>query len=227
MITAGGHGDLLIIERRADEKTGKMKAEIVVDEVRKLQNFFAKTSTEGGWRIAIIDSADELNRNAANALLKSLEEPPKNAMLILLAHAPGKLLPTITSRCRQLRLNPLSLPRVGQILAQHYPDLTEDQKSGYAILSNGSPGYAISLVENDGLELYIKLLEILASLPRLDVPLAHKMADSMTLKKAEQKYVLFGELLSAFINRMIRHVASLQNESNTQMSPIKPALTGI
>ncbi len=223
IITAGSHGDLVIIQRQPHEKTGKMKAEIAVDDVRKLQGFFTKTSTEGGWRIAIIDSADEMNRNAANAVLKVLEEPPQNALLILLAHAPGKLLPTITSRCRQLKLGPLDLQTVSSILLRHYPDLSADEISGYAILSNGSPGYAIRLVENQGLELYIQLLEILASLPKLDVPLAHKIADSLQLKAAEQKYILFGELLTGFINRMIRHVASMEAEAG---SPVKAVLSG-
>ncbi len=223
IITAGSHGDLVIIERQPNEKTGKMKAEITVDDVRKLQGFFTKTSAEGGWRIAIIDSADEMNRNAANAVLKILEEPPQNGLLVLLAHAPGKLLPTITSRCRQLRLGPLEPEVVGRILSQHYPELSADEISGYATLSDGSPGYAIRLVENQGLELYIQLLEILASLPRLDVPLAHKIADSLQLKAAEQKYTLFGELLTSFINRLIRHAASLENNGE---SPVKAVLSG-
>lgn len=223
LITAGSHGDLVVIERQLNEKTGKIKAEIVVDDVRKLQNFFAKTSLEGGWRIAIIDSADEMNRNAANALLKLLEEPPKNVLLVLLAHAPGKLLPTITSRCRQLRLNPLGLEAVAEILSEYYPDLSPDEIASYGILSDGSPGYGINLVENQGLELYIQLMGILSSLPMLDVPLAHKVADSLSNKKAEQKYVLFGELLTAFINRMIRHVAA---QENNHPSPVKPVLSG-
>jgi len=222
-ISSGGHGGLIVIERQPNEKTGKMKAEIVVDDVRKLQKFFTKTATEGGWRIAIIDSADEMNRNAANAVLKLLEEPPRNALLILLAHAPGKLLPTITSRCRQLRLNPLSLEAVCEILALHYPEIGQDEIAGYAVLSDGSPGYAINLVENQGLELYIQLLEILASLPHLDVPISHKLADSLSLKAAAAKYILFGELLTVFINRMIRHVAAIEND---EISPVKAVLTG-
>lgn len=223
IITAGSHGDLVIIERQPHEKTGRMKAEIVVDDVRKLQNFFAKTSLEGGWRIAVIDSADEMNRNAANALLKVLEEPPQNTLLVLLAHAPGKLLPAITSRCRKLRLNPLDIETVTGILAKYYPDLGADEIRGYAILSDGSPGYALNLVAHQGLDLYIQLLEVLSSLPGLDVPLAHKIADSLSPRKAEQKYVLFGELLSSFINRMIRHVAALENG---ETSAAKAALTG-
>jgi len=222
-ISAGSHGDLVIIQRRPDEKTGKVKAEIAVDDVRKLQNFFGKTAVEGGWRVVIIDSADEMNRNAANALLKSLEEPPKNALLLLIAHAPGQLLPTLTSRCRQLKLTPLSPEKVCDILFQNFPDMTKDDIAGYATLSDGSPGYAMSLVENNGLELYIQILEILASMPRLDVPLAHKMADDLASKKNEKRYMLMGELLTTFINRLIRHVAAINKGT---ISPVNPVLTG-
>lgn len=226
VITAGGHGDIVVIERTPDEKTGKVKAEIGVNNVRVLQNFFAKTSTEGGWRVAIVDSACEMNRNAANALLKSLEEPPKNAVLFLLAHAPGKLLPTITSRCRQMRLNPLSHQAVTEILQRQHPDLSMDEVQGYATLSDGSPGYALKLVDHQGLELYIQILENLASMPRLNVPLAHKLADSLSAKKDEQKYVLFGELLANFISRLTRHVAHLEQGSEGAQSPVQPVLTG-
>lgn len=223
VITAGSHGDIFVVKRQPHEKTGKMKAEIAVDDVRKMLKFFVKTSFEGGWLIAIIDSADEMNRASANAVLKALEEPPENTLLILLAHAPGQLLPTVTSRCRQLRLQPLERETVSEILMRHSPDLGADEINGYTTLSDGSPGYAINLVEQQGLALYIQLLEILSSLPRLDVPLAHKLAGSLSSKNDEKKYALFGELLTAFINRMIRHVAALESG---QASPIKPALTG-
>ncbi len=221
IITASGHGGLAIVERQTNDK-GKMRAEIIADDVRDLQKFFALTSLDGGWRIAIIDSADEMNRIAANALLKILEEPPKNVMLFLLAHAPGQLLPTVTSRCRKMRLSPLEVETVSEILARYYPELNDDEINGYAILSDGSPGYAISLVEHQGLDLYIQLLEILSTLPNLDVPLAHKLAGSLSLKKAEQKYALFGELLTSFISRMIRHTAALEKY---ETSPVKPVLT--
>lgn len=223
IITAGGHGDMIIIRRQINEKNGKLRSEIIIDDVRKLQNFFALTSFDGGWRVAIIDSADEMTNNAANGLLKILEEPPKNTLLILIAHAPGRLLPTITSRCRKLRLTPLSPQTVGEILTRKYPDLSEDEISGYGILSDSSPGYAIKLVENQGLDLYIQLLEILASLPELDAPLVHKLANSLGTKNAGQKYILFIELLTSFISRMIRHVAALEGGHDSQ---VKAALTG-
>jgi len=223
IITAGGHGGLITVTRQVNEQSGKLRAEIIIEDVRKLQGFFSMTSFEGGWRVAIIDSADEMNRNAANALLKLLEEPPKNTLLILVAHAPGRLLATITSRCRKLRLNPLPHDIVKKILRERYPDLTASEISGYAVLSDGSPGYAIRLVENQGLELYSRILDILATLPELDVPLLHKLADSLATKKSEQKYTLFTELLSSFITRMIRHVAAMESSHE---SPVKETLAG-
>jgi len=220
LISASSHGDLVIVERRTDEKTGKVKAEIVVDDVRKLQNFYNKTSVEGGWRIVIIDSADEMNRASANALLKMLEEPPKNSLLILLAHAPGKLLPTIKSRCRHMRLKPLDYGHVSHILSQQFPDLNADEIAGYATLCNGSPGYGANLVQHEGLALYKKLLELLYTMPSLDVPLAHKLADELAGKTAQEKYTLFGELLTHFINRMVRHISA------GDQSDIRAVMTG-
>ena len=100
-IIAGGHADFLHIQRSEDEKTGKLRKEITVNEVRAVGSFLSKTPAEGGWRVVVIDSADEMNANAANAVLKVLEEPPKRALLLLVSHNPGRLLPTIRSRCRR------------------------------------------------------------------------------------------------------------------------------
>src|SRR5690606_22739828 len=107
-IASGASHNLLHLTRPVDEKTGKVKSAITVDEVRKAGKFLAQTSGTGNWRIVIIDPADDLNRNAANAILKILEEPPKRSLFLVLTHAPGKLLPTIRSRCLPLTLSPLS-----------------------------------------------------------------------------------------------------------------------
>src|SRR5262245_4553568 len=106
-VAAQGHSDLLALERVADEK-GKIPASIPVDLVRKTIGFFGSTAGEGGWRVCIVDSADELNPSGANAILKTLEEPPAKSLLLVVSHAPGRLLPTIRSRCRRLALRPLA-----------------------------------------------------------------------------------------------------------------------
>ena len=222
LITAGSNADLLVIEKTEDPKTGKMRNNILVDDVRKINNFFHKTSTAGGWRIAIVDTADEMNRNAANAILKILEEPPKNSILIILAHAPGKLLPTIKSRCRTLPLKPLKSAIVKEILQKYFPDKEDNVIDGYVALSNGSPGYAISLIEHKGLELYREMLGLLSTMPNINVPMMHGFAGSITTKKSGDMFLLFGEMLSQFISRMVRHV-SYKGSAHTHN--IKEALT--
>ncbi len=102
------HGDLLVIERTVNEKTGKLRQDIQVDDVRRMVGFFGSTAGEGGWRVAIVDAVDELNDQGANALLKMLEEPPRRALLLLVSHSAARVLPTIRSRCRLLALHPPS-----------------------------------------------------------------------------------------------------------------------
>lgn len=207
LISAGSNPDLMVTEKTEDPKTGKMRSNILVDDVRKINEFFHKTSTAGGWRVAIVDTADEMNRNAANAILKILEEPPKNSILIILAHAPGKLLPTIKSRCRMLPLKPLKSATVMDILQKNFPDMENNVLDGYVALSNGSPGYAISLIEHKGLKLYREMLGLLSTMPDINVPLMHDFAGAITTKKSGDMFLLFSEMLSQFISRMIRHVS--------------------
>ncbi|MCY4407885.1 MAG: DNA polymerase III subunit delta', partial [Rhodospirillaceae bacterium] len=105
-IAAGGHSDLAVIERGLGDR-GRLRAEIVVDDVRKANAFLSLTAGEGGWRVVIVDAADEMNRNAANALLKRLEEPPSRVLFLLVSHAPSRMPATLRSRCRLLSLAPL------------------------------------------------------------------------------------------------------------------------
>ena len=119
---------LLVLKRGINEQTGKLMTELPVDEVRRLAGFFGMTSGAGGWRVAIVDTADDMNANAANALLKLLEEPPRRAMLMLLANRPGQLLPTIRSRCQRLDLRPLDEATVAEAL-KHYPPGQRPQQS--------------------------------------------------------------------------------------------------
>ena len=104
-VAAGSHADLLTVERAYDEKRKRMRTQIAVDDVRRISDFMSLTPAEGGWRVVVVDGAEELNQTSANALLKMLEEPPPRAMLLLVCAAPGRLLPTIRSRCRRLRLD--------------------------------------------------------------------------------------------------------------------------
>jgi DNA polymerase-3 subunit delta' len=152
-VAAGGHPGLLLLKRGTNPDTGKKMTVLGVDEIRKLASFFGMTSGAGGWRVAIVDTADDMNDAAANALLKALEEPPSRAMLILLSNAPGKLLPTIRSRCRRLDLQPLPAAAVASALQKLLPELDGKDRAALAKLSGGSIGAAITLANDDGLAL--------------------------------------------------------------------------
>lgn len=167
-VTAGGHGDLLAIERRRDERSGKLKSEIVVDDIRAIGHFMALTTSEGGWRVAIIDSADDMNAASANAVLKILEEPPSNSLLILISHNPGRLLPTIRSRCRKVGLSPLKESQVRDLLRARRPDVTPEGADALAHLADGSIGRALDLFDEGGLDLFDEVATLMSSLATSD-----------------------------------------------------------
>jgi DNA polymerase-3 subunit delta' len=131
-IAAGTHAGLMTVERSPDEKTKRMRRDIVVDEVREVTQFLRRTAGEGGWRVVVVDGAEDMNPNAANALLKLLEEPPTGALLLLVCHAPGLLPATIRSRCRRLRLSPLSRAEVETLLTRYLPELPPDERAQVA-----------------------------------------------------------------------------------------------
>src|ERR1700722_12528832 len=149
-VAAQSHPGLLVLKRAINQRTGKLMTVLSVDEIRRLADFFGMTSGAGGWRIAIVDTADDMNDNAANALLKMLEEPPGNAMLLLLSNTPGRLLPTIRSRCQRLDLRPLDDAVLEKALAQYLPESGAAERASLARLSGGSIGAGLTLATGDG-----------------------------------------------------------------------------
>jgi DNA polymerase III subunit delta' len=148
-VSAGAHPGLLALKRGLHPKTGKLMTETSVDVIRRLSGFFGMTSGAGGWRVAIVDTADEMSDQAANALLKALEEPPQRSMLMLLSNAPGKLLPTIRSRCQRLDLRPLDETVLATELMQHLPKMKDADRLALAKLAGGSLGAALTLADED------------------------------------------------------------------------------
>jgi DNA polymerase-3 subunit delta' len=202
-VAAGGHPDLMTLERSVDDK-GKLRTVIPVDDVRRLNAFARMTAGEGGWRVAIVDPADDLNRNSANALLKILEEPPPQCVLLLVSHAPGSLLPTIRSRCCQLPLGPLKETVVAELLAGHRPELAAGERAALARLADGSIGRALALADHGGLGLYQEIVDLLATLPRLDVPRLHKLAETWGQGRDPEAFRTGMELLIWWLGRFIR-----------------------
>lgn len=178
-VAAQGHSDLLVLERVEDEK-GKMPTVVSVDLVRKTIGFFGSTAGEGGWRVCIVDSADELNAAGANALLKILEEPPAKSLLIVLSHAPGRLLPTIRSRCRRLALRPLAPDDVAHALADALERNTgEADIKAAAAASDGSVARALDLVSGAALQVRERVNAMLDALPAVDPAALHALGDAL------------------------------------------------
>ncbi len=194
---------LFLLRRGWNDKTKKLKSMITVDEVRKLHGFFGMSAVDGRRRVVIVDAADEMNVQAANAILKMLEEPPARTTILLIAHQPSRLLPTIRSRCRELRLRPLEAGDMSAALSQAGAE-PEDEAAALATLSGGSVGGAMRLIRLDGLKLYEQLITLMGTMPRLDHGAAIKLADGLAARGNEAKLELFETLLDLALARMAR-----------------------
>jgi len=179
-IAAQAQGDLLVLERVINEQTGNLYTVIRVEDVRKAVPFFGSTAGEGGWRIAIVDAVDDLQREGANALLKVLEEPPPRTLLLLISHAPGRELPTIRSRCRRLLLRPLDEADVARAVAAATGRAADEPDVIAAVTAaEGSVARAIGLLDGAALALRQRVLDQIAQLPELDPRALHALGDAL------------------------------------------------
>lgn len=204
LIAARAHPDLRGIERTIDAKTKRLRTAITVDQIRELGGFFALTGADGGWRVAIIDGADEMNRNAANAILKLLEEPPKKCVIILVCHGAGRMLATIRSRCRQLPLRPLSHDDAATVIAKTLDDEDPRNIAALAHLAQGSPGRAIALAEAGGLDIYRELIAMTAKLPAIPYADVHALGDRLNRTDGAVAYGVWNELLGQWLSGSVR-----------------------
>ncbi|HWD13319.1 DNA polymerase III subunit delta' [Pseudochrobactrum sp. sp1633] len=198
-ISQGMHPALLHITRPFDAKTGKYRTAITVEEIRRITHFLSRTSGDGAWRIIIIDPADDMNRNAANALLKTLEEPPARALFILISHSSGRLLPTIRSRCQSLAFKPLNDAELKRALDVAGKDVGIDvqDQAYFAALSaraEGSVRKALLLVAHGGLEITDTVDAVLSG-NHFDLPKAQALAAVLGGREAEVQNQLFLEYL--------------------------------
>jgi len=203
-VTALAHPDLVLVRRPWDTDRKRFRVELPVEEVRKLHGFFSRHSSYGGARIAIIDSADDMNRSAQNALLKILEEPPAGAVLLLISHAPGGLLPTTRSRCRMLTLRRLDDETMQNAIAALAPNIGEKERLLVSALADGAPGRAIELAETEAVAMYREIAELLSGLPRLNGARLFALADKIARAPAERGIMQFVALLSQIEERLLR-----------------------
>jgi DNA polymerase-3 subunit delta' len=193
-----------LLRRGPNDKETALAQVISIDQVRKMKSFFTLSAADGGRRTAIIDSLDEMNPNAANALLKLLEEPPENVTLFLIAHQPARLLPTIRSRCRELRLGPLGPDDLAAALAAAGGSVAPGEATALAELSAGSVGEAFRMTNLDGLSLYTALTRLFSTLPRLDRPQALALAELAAARGAAETFDLLVTLIDVFLARLAR-----------------------
>jgi DNA polymerase-3 subunit delta' len=201
-VAAGSHPGLMVLKRVVNERTGKLMNELPVDEVRRLAGFFGMTSAAGGWRVAIVDTADDMNANAANAILKLLEEPPGRAMLILLAARPGQLLPTIRSRCQRLELRPLEEASVADALEFYLPDAAAEERTSLARLSGGAIGGALQLASGEGRELAAEADRLIEQAAQPDIVALLALGDR--LSRMKDGLARFGDFLIEALTARIR-----------------------
>ena len=206
-LASGASHNLLYLSRPVDEKTGRVRTAITVDEVRKAGHFFGQTSGTGNWRIVIIDPADDLNRNAANAILKILEEPPKRAMFLVLSHAPGKLLPTIRSRCLPLRLHELAPQAMDQALGQLGLSIPAEKRDAVLSLAKGSVARALKLVNYGGADILEAFEQMLAATGPAQRKMMFKIAEALSGKDSDVAFGFFIEHLGDHLAETARGLA--------------------
>lgn len=201
LISARSHPDLFVLERMGED--GKPRRVIPVDEARKLSDFFAKSPAQAPYRVAIVDAADDLNPNAANALLKTLEEPPARGVLLLVSHTPGALLPTLRSRCRRLTFQPPGAAAVSRVMSRH--GLAADE--ALVKLAQGSPGRALVLASSDAVALDEAARALVAALPRGDPSVALGLTDRFRGPDGLPTFLIFFDLLAQQVQAQAAHRA--------------------
>jgi DNA polymerase III subunit delta' len=206
-IAAQAHPDLFVLERPYDAKAKKLKTEIAVESARALLDFFAKTSGSGGWRVAIVDPADDLNKASGNALLKMIEEPPPRALLLLICHQPGRILRTIRSRCLRLDLRPLSSIEMREIITQSLEDASSGNMSLEAALrhAHGSPGMALEFLGSHGAKAFMAF----ENLPNLSPSAVVELGNRFAARNASSKdFDVFCSLLQHWLGTRAREDAT-------------------
>lgn len=232
-ISNGSHPDFKLIERgylkterqkiikaikdgnyMTDEELGELKKSnvITVDDVRTVNEFLSKKSADGRWRVVLIDSADEMNTNSANAVLKILEEPPQKTLMLLVSHNPNRLLPTIRSRCAKLELRPLKDNEVASLLRRYRSNISEEQIKKTVAISGGSIGKAIAYVDGNAVKFYDKIYALATSGQNFKTSDMLKFCDEAT--STEDNYSLFKELILKFLNEQVKSLNKIEESAD-------------
>lgn len=230
-VAAQSHPNLLVLRRPWQERNQRFATAITIDEVRRLRSFLGRTPGAGDWRMVIVDRAEDMNMNAANALLKSLEEPPASTVFLLVCAAPGRLPATVRSRCRTLLLQPLGEADLANAVEAAMEGAGLDLPTADALreagrLAQGSVRRTLELLGDGGLDIRARLLALMRGLPGLDYGAVHALADAVGGGGGERHFeVMFG-LLEDMVARLVRHGATgtgAVGEEATLASRLVPA----
>lgn len=203
-VASGGNPDMLTAERQADEKKGTLKNELGVEEIRRIAPFMRMTaSREGGWRIAIVDDADTMTRSAQNALLKILEEPPPRALLILICHRLGAMIPTIRSRSRVFAFEPPGRDDFGTLIRREHPAMPQAEIDTLHAIAGGSVGQALRIAEGGGLKTLEKILDLLRGWPQARWEPIHMLAETVSRPGQEAALRGFEDILTWMIDSIL------------------------
>lgn len=199
-ISAGSHSDLLLFSRRWDQDNKRMTAGIPVDDVRRLTHFFGSTAGEGGWRVVIVDKVDDMAPSAANALLKSLEEPPARCIFFILSDNPQRLLPTIRSRCRKAHLAALDNEQMKEVLQNTLDSYNQQAFEIISDLAAGRVRYAMELMQQDHGDLRHDMQARLEETPP-DIRNLHALADALSMRGRDGLFEEFLERMRLFVHK--------------------------
>jgi DNA polymerase-3 subunit delta' len=213
------HGDVSLLRRVINDKTKKFYTEIRVDDTRKILDKFHQSASEDGWRIALIDCADDLNASSANALLKLIEEPPAKSLFLIIAHHPQRVLPTIRSRSRMMHMDPLSPQEVIEAITGLLGgrQLNNGHIQNAAIRSGGSVRDGLRLLGDGGLELAERVEKLMAGLPHVDWAGVFELSDLVCGRDGEDD---FGSTIATIYDWLNHYVEARATAPAEQLAPL-------
>ena len=216
-IISGSEQRVYIVRRGYNEKRKAFFKNISIEDVRKLQSYCSLSIADGGKRIIIIDTADDLNKSSSNALLKLLEEPPKNTIFLLISHQPNLLVPTLKSRCQKLSFSNLDQTDLGAVLTAIGCKIEPSDEVSLSILSKGSAGAACRLINSNCINLYRDILNIASSLPNLNTNKILQLSQNYFAKAKPSEFEIFIEMMQHFFSRLCK--------MGVMQKPVLPSVT--
>ena len=216
-IISGSEQRVYIVRRGYNEKRKAFFKNISIEDVRKLQSYCSLSIADGGKRIIIIDTADDLNKSSSNALLKLLEEPPKNTIFLLISHQPNLLLPTLKSRCQKLSFSNLDQTDLGAVLTAIGCKIEPSDEVSLSVLSKGSAGAACRLINSNCINLYRDILNLASSLPNLNTNKILQLSQNYFAKAKPSEFEIFIEMMQHFFSRLCK--------TGVMQKPVLPSVT--